>query len=127
MAEANPDDIVNTIRTMIRSNRVLMFGRAPTPEVAKALGMEVIQLHGSWTLMNEKRPEYVPLTVGSYLVSARRVLKNGEHIAVSRNVYLRYVFRKARNRALEAASPSEKSLVGWYPWLRSATPAPTVQ
>lgn len=124
--DANPDDILNTIRTMLRSNRVIMFGPIPSPEIAKALGMEVVRLGDSWawTLMNEKRPEYVPLTAGSYLASERRITSRSQMV-VTRNVYLRYLFRRERNRALAAREPSQKFGEGWYPWLRSASSGPT--
>lgn len=115
--EANPDDVLNTIRTMIRSNQVIMFGKRPDDAIAKALGMEIVPISGyAWTIMNEKRPDYVPLSPSAYLASQTRT-----RLILSRNVYLRYLFRQARNRSLAESSLSEKSAQGWYPWRRSTT------
>lgn len=125
--DANPDDVLNTIRTMLRSNRVIMFGTQPSPEIAKAMGMEVVRLGDgwAWTIMNEKRPEYVPLSPGAYLASERRAMSRAQMV-VTRNVYLRYLFRRERNRALAAREPSQKFGEGWYPWLRSTSSGPRV-
>lgn len=127
MPDASPDQVLNTIRTMIRSNRVIMFGPRPEDAIAKALGMDIVVLGNgfAWTMMNEKRPEYVPLSSSAYLASERRTLRNAGMV-VSRNVYLRYLFRRVRNRSLAAREPSQKFGEGWYPWLRSTSSGPGV-
>ncbi len=120
MADANPDEIVNTIRVMLRSNAVLMFGPAPERFIVEALGMELIPIGNgyAWTIMNEKRPDYVPLSPTAYLASERRSQGRASQMVVSRNVYLRYLFRRERSRSLAASTPEQKSAQGWYPWLR---------
>lgn len=117
------NELLNTIRTMIESNQTVMYGPQPDRNVAEGLGMEVIPLGGNfaWTIANEKRPEYMQLSPSAYLASDRRMGTRVAQQVVSRNVYLRYMFRRERNRALAAASPEQKSGEGWYPWLRSAS------
>lgn len=116
----DPNELMSTIRTMIESNQTIMQGPQPDHDLARALGMEVIHLGGNfaWTIANEKRPEYMQLSPSAYLASDRRT--GGRHAmqVVSRNVYLRHLFRRERNRALAESSPSQKSLEGWYPWQR---------
>lgn len=114
------NELLSTIKVMIESNQTIMFGPQPDQNVAEALGMQVVPLGGglAWTIANEKRPEYMQLSPSAYLASDRRSLGRTTQQVVSRNVYLRYLFRRERNRSLADSSPEQKSLEGWYPWQR---------
>lgn len=116
----DPAELMSTIRTMIDSNQTIMQGPLPDRDLCKALEMEVIPLGGYyyWTIAHEKRPEYMQLSPSAYLASDRRSGGRNSMQVVSRNVYLRYLFRKARNLALASATPSQKSSEEWYPWRR---------
>ena len=121
------EDVIHTVRTMVRANTPVILGPAPSEDAAKALGMEIVYVGNAWgwTIVNEKRPEYVALSSGAYLASARRLV-SGAQMVMSRNAYLRMLFRRARTHSLVNASPSQKDSSGWYPWLHEANPVRVV-
>ncbi len=116
-----PEELLIAIKRMLDANQTLMHGPMPSRDVAEALGLEVVLIGSSWTIANEKRPEYMQLSPSAYLASDRRSMGRRSQQVVSRNVYLRYQFRRARTRSLEEIEPSHKSVLEWYPWLDQAT------